>query len=110
MAYDVVRVYKNYSDDIIRIDDLSLSPVLKAGTATSGPVLVSPKRSITTNTIRSSGLDSDRTVGSIEITGSFTDQETTSGNYEWVSWNTGTDDTKKIYMQMSDLPKIGDLA
>jgi hypothetical protein len=107
MSYEVVRVYKNYADQTIRIDTLYLEPEMRAGTATSGPRFVSPKRILDRVVVHGNEYDTDRTVASIELSGSFDDYESTSGNYTWVKWNTGSDDAP-LYMKMGDLPALGD--
>lgn len=99
---ELSRVYKNSSDDIIRIDTIYLRST--GSEQTTGPVRKTWIRTVDTSLVLES---SDRTVSSIQlVTDADTYDSSASGpqNYTWVSWSTHGG----VRCDMSDLPVIGE--
>ena len=108
----VTRTYKNASDDVLRVDFISL--VQKRDNILSimnpcGYFVPTYNRNVSVNNHHSAA---SRTVASIEISTSADTVETISGDYLYAHWTNVNQDSDgndiPIICNMSDLPAVGD--
>jgi hypothetical protein len=100
--YQVSRVYKNSTEDIIRVDTISMLPT---GTPKNlGVTQGTFYRSVKTERYYEGGVS--RTVNAILLVTSADSVDydvSAAANYNWAEWT-----TEKVRCNMSDLPQIGD--
>jgi len=101
----LLRVYKNSSDDILRIDTINM--LSTTSTTAVGAVETTYYRSLTKELYIEGSAS--RVVASVLLN---TDADTweslpsAAANYNWVEWT--VDGGNNIRCNMSDLPQIGD--
>jgi hypothetical protein len=94
---EVTRIYLN-GEDQLRIDTIIMQR--KDNTSTIGIEKPVFERNIIKMVLFT---NIDREVDSIQLIGTFTDQEDESGDYTWCSW-----DKPACICYMDDLPGVGD--
>lgn len=97
MGLELSRIYKNASDETLRIDSIYMESTTNQ--LTSGTRRRTYQRRIQTNKVLG---PASRTVDSIELLTNADTYEASSGSFTWVAW-----DSPPCECGMSDLPIVG---
>ena len=95
---EIVRQYKNASEEDLRIDEIQM-------TRKNNPISKDKNYHVFNRRLKTRMVygATDRVVAKIEIIGDFSSIETSSSNYTWAKWT-----SPEATCDMSDLPIVTD--
>lgn len=105
MSLEITRIYKNSSDEELRIDTIIMEQNMNTMSFIERKkAAMTYKRRVTKTTLNTTAT---RTVASIELIGTYDSCETSSNDFLYAIWNDASG-SEMIRCNMSDLPGVGD--